>query len=225
MPRGIKKTTGATTELRNDSGASVADNKPADGNTQPEGRVSESPSSAAIPTISPIDLAAGADSGSSADVSNGPTGGTRRGRKPGSRNRSTETQTAEDLTDDLKGLLYGGHCMLAALAKCPEFELEEEEAKRLADASMKVMKHYSYTVNPKTLAWCQLGFAGLQIYGPRVAAIMNKKPGPKPIPAPAPAPAKPVTSIATVPAKREPLPALTNPSQLDNSEPIDSFGE
>ena len=219
MPRGFKKSADAT-EQRTDAGTNLSDNKPEERNTNAQGGVSPS---GTIPTISPLDLSAGTGAASANDGSGDSSATGRRGRKPGSKNRTTETKTAEDLIGDLQGLLYGGHCMLAALAKCPEFELEEEEAKRLAEASMKVMKHYEYTVNPTTLAWCQLGFVGLQVYGPRVALIMNKKPEAKPVPVVAAT--KPVAPLATIPSPKRNLPPLTNPSQLDNSEPIESFGE
>ncbi len=67
------------------------------------------------------------------------------------------------------------HLQLAAITKCPEFEMEQEEAKKLADAAASVASHYDLTIDPKHAAWAKLyGTIGV-IYGTRLIAIRARK--------------------------------------------------
>jgi hypothetical protein len=49
--------------------------------------------------------------------------------------------------------------------------LDESEARELAKAAAEVQKHYDSVIDPKTLAWVQLGMVAASVYGPRVIAI------------------------------------------------------
>ena len=170
MPRGIKKAPVSIEQPGIESGVSKPDSKSEERNKDFEGRTETSSGASSIPTVSPIDLASGAATGSIGDGdSSGPA--KRRGRQPGSKNRATQTQSAEDLADNLAGILYGAHSIIAALARCPELELEESEAKKLADKSTAVLKYYQVSLDPKKLAWLQLGMCAVEVYGPRALII------------------------------------------------------
>lgn len=109
-------------------------------------------------------------------------------------------KTTPDLSD-LKALIYSAHQMMSAIV--PELELDSDEAKRYADATQNLMKHYDHKVNPKVMAWLQFSCVIGGIYGPRAVAVYKRmetetvrKPDPQPINAPrpqerAPAPSKP----------------------------------
>ncbi len=68
--------------------------------------------------------------------------------------------------------------MLAAITKVEELELDQNEAKRLAEAVTRVNKLYGgFVLSEKTMAWINLGMAGCTVYGPRMVAYSarNKK--------------------------------------------------
>lgn len=65
--------------------------------------------------------------------------------------------------------------MLAALTSIKEIEIDKDEAKRLADASKKVMEFYPIGLNPKTIAIVNLVFVSSAIYTPRVMAYSVRK--------------------------------------------------
>jgi hypothetical protein len=61
--------------------------------------------------------------------------------------------------------------MLAHLTKVEELELDEKEAKRLAECVARVNALYDgFILSEKQLAWINLGVAGCAVYGPRVMA-------------------------------------------------------
>lgn len=64
---------------------------------------------------------------------------------------------------------------MAALLKSPEFELDSDEAKMLAENMTNVASQYSVEVNPKYMAWLALVGCLLAVYGPRFAALTMKK--------------------------------------------------
>lgn len=99
----------------------------------------------------------------------------RRGRQPGSRN--TNSRAAKETANDLTGLLFSMHTMMAAFTGIEELELEESEAKKLGEAINRVNQFYGNVVlPPKAMAWAHLGFAVGQVYGPRFVAYgMRKK--------------------------------------------------
>jgi hypothetical protein len=61
----------------------------------------------------------------------------------------------------------------------PEMELDKEEAKKLADASKEVAKHYSVYIDPKKLAIANLAAVAGFLYGPRAIAWRARKSGEK----------------------------------------------
>lgn len=65
--------------------------------------------------------------------------------------------------------------MLAALVKCPELEIAEEEAQKLGAAIKEVNDLYDTpTIPPWVLAWGNLAMVCGTVYGPRVLAISKR---------------------------------------------------
>lgn len=113
--------------------------------------------------LNPESAIDGNGGGSGTDSSSGT--GKRRGRKPGTRNKAKAVQ------GDLTSMLFGVHQMCAALLKVPELALDEAEAKRLNDAAVEVMRHYTdVSLPPEIVAWFNLAMVGGIIYGPRYIA-------------------------------------------------------
>jgi hypothetical protein len=111
----------------------------------------------------------------------------KRGRPPGSRNKSraggeqrkpatagapAPTRAPLDL-NGLEKILYSLHAMAAAKI-APELQLSESEAAAMAAAIGAVAEHYDLTIDPKTQAWVQLGFIVFAVYGPRAVAIAQR---------------------------------------------------
>lgn len=92
----------------------------------------------------------------------------RRGRKPGSKNRTSQ-KTSADL-----GLIAGSvvfiHSVIAGALAVPELELSDDEAQKLTKASLDVAAHYNAVPDEKTMAWLSLGAAVGAIYGTRYMA-------------------------------------------------------
>lgn len=126
----------------------------------------------AAPVVRPDDLASGDSSGNAVAGNSGSSGtGKRRGRKPGSTNKS-KTKGENRLTASaLEGIFFHAHLALAAITSTPELQLDRDEAKQLADAAAEVQSHYeTRIIDPKTLAWINLGLTGAKLYGPRIVA-------------------------------------------------------
>lgn len=100
----------------------------------------------------------------------------KRGRKPGSKNRPSATESKKSASD-LTALLLSIHMMAAAFTKIPELILEEEEANKLGQAMNRVNELYGGMVIPeKWAAWGNLAITAGAIYGPRfVAHNLNAK--------------------------------------------------
>jgi hypothetical protein len=158
---------GVTTIDRTVDGTADADRKPESGSAEPQTFGFPAP-------ISPIDASFNAEQPNTE----------RRPRKPrrdagqprGAYNveRGDTAKTAPDLSD-LKALIFSAHQMMSAIV--PELELDNEEAKRYADATQNLMKHYDHRVNPKVMAWLQFSCAVGGIYGPRAVAIYKRMEG------------------------------------------------
>lgn len=140
----------------------------------------------------------------------------RRGRPPGTRNKSrdgSQTASPQNIAENLEHLLLSVHTMGAAFLKCPELELDEAEAKKLASSIREVSKHYPVTLDPKRLALIELGTMAAMIYGTRGVAIykrltatpkpaapkpkqeptpINKQPASQPAPSKPPGPGRPL---------------------------------
>jgi hypothetical protein len=96
---------------------------------------------------------------------------------------------AVHLIGDEKALsagIYSVHELAAILLKDPDWELDEAESLKLAQALIKLQTIYpAIDVPLKTLVWFQLVIACGQVYGPRIIAKV-KKAKPAPVAAPAP---------------------------------------
>lgn len=70
----------------------------------------------------------------------------------------------------IESLLFSTHFMLGAILKSPEIVLSEDEAKKMAEASANVMKHYDVRASAKVVDWTNLIICLGMIYGPRAVA-------------------------------------------------------
>jgi hypothetical protein len=137
-------------------------------------RVVENESIGGIPIV---DIAESADSTEYAG-SGGDTAKRKRGRPAGSgksAGRKGKEKAAPVSVKGIEKVLYSLHAMAAAALKVEELELDQDEAKLLAEAVTEVASYYNTTVDPKILAWAGLiGVCG-QLYGPRFAAYKMRK--------------------------------------------------
>ena len=103
----------------------------------------------------------------------------RRGRPKGSRNgatRTTSTRASKETSENIADLLCTIHFYLAALTSIDELKLDEEEASKLAKATLRVSALYTdFELPEKWLAWGGLIFCVLGTYGPRIAAFNLRK--------------------------------------------------
>ena len=84
-----------------------------------------------------------------------------RGRPRGSKN-TREKETVRTVgADGVAGILLTIHSVLAVIARAPELELSEDEAAKIAKASISVAKLYNVETTDKATAWMNLiGVAG-----------------------------------------------------------------
>jgi hypothetical protein len=99
----------------------------------------------------------------------------RRGRPAGSKNKVT-AQVAPLIGANLQKILISMHTMGAALLAMPELEIDEDEAKLLADATANLAREYNITaiLTPKAQAGIDFGIAVTTVYGTRLLAIYRK---------------------------------------------------
>jgi len=167
-------------ELGNfDSGNRLSENR----TTERTGTAERSPNGnvgSSIPTLSPIDIGAGRSAGDNgAD-----TGARRRGRPPGSKNRTSaaEEKTSPGSLESIEEILLSIHIGVAIFAGAPELTLTPEEAKRFSTAFQRVAKFYPTNLNPKMLAWINLAAVIGGIEGPKIMAIYNRTTQPRKAP-------------------------------------------
>jgi hypothetical protein len=67
------------------------------------------------------------------------------------------------------------HSALAALTTVREFELEEDEARKLSNASKEVLRYYPIGMSDKALAWTNLAVVACGIYGTRIMAYSVRR--------------------------------------------------
>lgn len=116
-------------------------------------------------TINPGDIIAGEPDPSEST----PTGKRGRGRPRGS--KGTGGKPRKETSQDLGGTLFSIHYMLAKWIGIQELEIDDEEAKKLGAAMLRVNRLYGDRVIPETvLAWGGLLMTCGAIYGPRYAA-------------------------------------------------------
>lgn len=76
--------------------------------------------------------------------------------------------------DSLNFTLFYAHGVLAKITACPEFELDEDEAKKMATCCMNVMRHYNIKTSQKAIDWGNLLITGGLIYGARIYKISER---------------------------------------------------
>lgn len=155
----------------------IGDSKPEDRITEPQGTTERI---AGFASVSPFDII---DGGTDANANVGSNQPRRRGRPPGSRNRTAAAEKeTPNLIQDFESLLLSVHFMGAKILSIPEMEIDEEESKKLSKAIKNVAKHYAVNIDPKKLAWAELVAAAGGIYVPRFIAASKrqpKQPGPQ----------------------------------------------
>jgi hypothetical protein len=127
---------------------------------------------AGFPAVSPFRLGDG-DAG---DTSGGDEPRRRRGRKPGWRKSTPAQKVSADLSSlaNIERMLASSCMFLGHLASCPELELEDDEAKEIADAVRELAKHYPIGISEKAMAWVNFSFATGGVFGPKVIAIYKR---------------------------------------------------
>lgn len=201
-------------------GDSSGDTKPQSGIGEPEARSKRSSGNVDIPIADPI----GFEQSPSDDTLIGyelpgtdrsGTSGRRRGRPPGSRNRTTEAGTeskkASINLDGLEALLLSVHTMGAQFSGFKELELSKDEARNLAEAYKNVAKFYDTFISPKQAAITQLVVVCLTIYGARLAVFLREYRKPKAVP--------PVSQPGPVPVVNV-KPAAPKPDGIKTNIPI-----
>lgn len=107
--------------------------------------------------------------------SNGEPPRKKRGRQKGWRKSdSTPAPSPQNIAENLERLLLSVHTMGAAFLSCPELELDESEAQKIASAVRGVAKHYSVTMDAKKLAMVELSTVLAMVYGTRGVAIYRR---------------------------------------------------
>lgn len=207
-----------------------------DTETGSDTRGSAEPSGGSAQPERPTENLSGFDVYSPADATS--TAGTtprRRGRPPGSRNRtggeptdigsarSDRAKTPGDITD-LTKVLLSMHDMLAAVCKAEYVEITAEQAKKLSAGIKEVGKHYSFNMTAKQAAVIDLVMIVLAIYGPMFVILFKGITKPKTkdnlrtMPSPAPVQSAPSATAAT-PGQPQAQPVapkkgITNPSEI-----------
>ena len=171
---------------------------------------------AGFDSVSPFDII---DGGTDTRTDNSGSQPRRRGRPPGSRNRTAaETKASSNLIADFESLLLSVHFMGAKILSIPEMEIDEEESKKLSDAIKNVAKHYAVNIDPKKLAWAQLFAVAGGTYIPRFIAASKREPktsGPQLVKEQPKSGAQPINAAKPAPIKFE------VPSQLWNEAPLE----
>jgi hypothetical protein len=125
-----------------------------------------------------------------------------RGRPPGSR---TRPQKSEISVTTLAGVIAFAHVGLAAAFKAPAWELDDGEAKRLADAAKAVLAHHDTPeISGYAMDWVGLIIACGTVYGPRFATLRRARPAPQATQRPQAPPATPANQPP--PARPDALP-------------------
>ena len=141
-------------------------------------------------SFDPASLSGTSDDSGDSDAPYGRTPTGRIRRRPvgsGTRNTSGESRrgTASQATLSLNNILFSAHIMLSAFLNVPQLQLEEEESKKLAEATTRVTEMYDVKVlSPEALAWINLAMVAGGIYGPRLVSYnidRKAKRGPRPV--------------------------------------------
>lgn len=150
-----------------------------DGPSVHEGRTDSGIVDAPSVTSKPSDTINGFDSFDPRSVDPGitPDSGTgkrRRGRTPGSKNR-TGSQAKNSNLDGIEKTLHSCHMMLATMIQCPECKISESESKDIADSLRAVAEFYDpMGIAPKTMAWVNFAFCLGAVYAPRLNDVHTR---------------------------------------------------
>lgn len=99
----------------------------------------------------------------------------KRGRPPGPGKSQGEKGQARNIRASfIEKTLYSIHLGLASVASAPEFKLDKDDAKELADAVAGVLAYYKVTMTPKQEAYALLMEAAAKIYPPMVMTYMMR---------------------------------------------------
>lgn len=101
----------------------------------------------------------------------------RRGRPPGSKNRTTQTGKGNVLLEpkDLGQKIVGVHKIAAVMTGLQEIAISDVEGEQLAKAVIELTRYYNFAPQGPLVAWINLaGVAGM-IYVPRLVVIGAKK--------------------------------------------------
>lgn len=103
----------------------------------------------------------------------------RRGRPPGSKNRTREIAGQKSTIpvdrDAISAILLSAHAMLAGITKIPELEIDVKESQAIADATAKLAEFYDLTADPKIIAWANLCMILGTTYGTRIITINMRR--------------------------------------------------
>ncbi len=151
--------------------------------------IGESKIDGGIPIVEPATIRIGSDTAGRRTSDGRIDGRTRAGRAARSRTSADpQAQTSNLLTGQLGELDFAGvilniHSMLAAFVH-PSLEIDTTEAKKLQDALKRVLAFYPVGIDPKKLAFANLGCVIAEIHGKRIWDLMlhTEKPSePKPV--------------------------------------------
>lgn len=98
----------------------------------------------------------------------------KRGRKPGSNNRSRDPKDKGNLkasVDALSNILVIVHAGISGVTNTPELALEKGEGDLLAGAAVPVLDLFDFAPDPRFVAVFGLVMASVQVYGPRAYLI------------------------------------------------------
>lgn len=93
--------------------------------------------------------------------------GRKRGPRSGSANQTVHLGGFEDA-------ILAVHMALAGIAKCPELELDEDEAKKVTGALDRLAQHYDVQPSESAKVWINFAGAMASVYGPRAIAIKKR---------------------------------------------------
>lgn len=136
-----------------------------------------------IPIIDPNengDIGTGNETGNSGDTSSNGNqqSSTSSGRKTRSDKgkprgtRSAKTAFQSDLgVGGFSEAIQAIHMALAGIAKCPELELDDEEAQKVTKALDELAAFYNVQPSPQAKVWMNFTGAMSAVYGPRFFAI------------------------------------------------------
>lgn len=194
----VSRTPNGTEELTGGSAESVEriENAP---------RADASP--AAFPLIDPLDIPADAGSGDG-DSGAADQPRKRRGRKPGSHNRTKEAETVSNLSSLLKieKILISSAFFLSNIAGAPELLMEPDQARDIREAIEELARLYPIGISEKKVAWTNFAFAVGGWAGPGLVAMYKKPARPRPTVVPTPIreqkerAAAPTTDVSSTPS-------------------------